>query len=225
MANRSYLYSIDFDRTKGERKAGQKIFGLSQCNYGIPLSYKILVSQEAKICQTINSENWDCEELVAIQGDFDKGKQKLLDFLEKLQNENIFDNHKLIKLTAETNQFLDKHKLENIILELLEIFDMNDFELEYQTKDFYEKAILVIDSHIEEGISYFKNLKASLEEINKEIAELSKSKTFISKLFSNADNSSKIKELEDKANDINEQMWYELGISDWDNILSYHFEN
>lgn len=56
MANKNYLFGIDFDRTKGEGKDGEKNFGLSEYPYSIPLPYKIMVSQDAKVSRSIN---WD----------------------------------------------------------------------------------------------------------------------------------------------------------------------
>jgi hypothetical protein len=221
MANRSYLYSIDFDRTKGERKDGEKIFGLSEYSYSIPLSYKILVSQDSKIS---NSINWDYEHPIAIQGSFEKGKLKLLDFLEKLQGKNIFDKTELNKQINETKDFLNNHQLQNIILECGEIYEMGDGEIEDQNKDLFEEDILKIESQENEYLNDFKIMNTNIEKLKKEISDLSKPKGFLSKLFS-SDNSTKVKELEKKVKNTEQEMWNMLGINYWSDILYFHFEN
>jgi hypothetical protein len=221
MANRSYLYSIDFDRTKGERKDGEKIFGLSEYSYSIPLSYKILVSQDSKIS---NSINWDYEHPIAIQGSFEKGKLKLLDFLEKLQGKNIFDKTELNKQINETKDFLNNHQLQNIILECGEIYEMGDGEIEDQNKNLFEEDILKIESQENEYLNDFKIMNTNIEKLKKEISDLSKPKGFLSKLFS-SDNSSKVKELEKKVENTEQKMWNMLGINYWSDILYFHFEN
>ena len=221
MANRSYLYSIDFDRTKGERKTGEKIFGLSEYNYSIPLSYKILVSQDSKISKSIN---WDYEHPIAVQGDFEKGKNRLLDFLKELQGENLFDNQELQKQITETQIFLNNHQLKYIILECGEIYEMGDGELEDQNKVLFDKDIAKIENHIKEYLSEFRSMNETVQSLKNEISDLSKPKGFISKIFS-SDNSTKIQELEKKIKNIEQENWNMLGINYWSDILYFHFDN
>src|SRR5690606_20886133 len=198
MANRSYLYAIDFDRTKGERKEGEKIFGLSEYSYSIPLSYKILVSQESKLS---NSINWDYEHPIAIQGDFEKGKQRLIDFLMILQSENLFDKTELEKQINKTKEFLNNHQLQNIILECGEIYDMGDGELEDQNKELFDEDIMNIESQIDEYLNDFRSMNKTIQTLKNEISGFSKPKGFLSKIFS-SDNSEKIQELEKKIKNI-----------------------
>lgn len=140
MANRSYLYAIDYDRTKGERKTGEKIYGLSESSYSIPISYKILVSQEPKISHSIN---WFYEHPIAIQGNFEKGEQKLIDFLELIKRKGVFDKEELENKITETKKFLDKNKLKNIILECGEIYELGNGELEDQNNELFKQDILI----------------------------------------------------------------------------------
>jgi len=221
MANRSYLYSIDFDRTKGERKDGEKIFGLSEYSYSIPLSYKILVSQDSKVS---NSINWDYEHPIAIQGSFEKGKLELLDFLERLQGENIFDRTELNNQINETKEFLNNHQLQNIILECGEIYEMGDGELEDQNKELFEKDILNIESQKKEYLNDFKSMNTTIEKLKKEILDLSKPKGFLSKLFF-SDNSTNVQELEKKIKNTEQEMWNMLGVNYWSDVLYFHFDN
>ncbi len=221
MANRSYLFSIDFDRTKGERKEGEKIFGLSEYSYSIPLSYKILVSQDSKIS---NSINWDYEHPIAIQGNFEKGKQRLFDFLMKLQSENLFDKTELEKQINETKDFLNNHQLQNIILECGEIYEMGDGELEDQNKELFGEDIMNIESQINEYLNDFRSMNKTIQILNNEISDFSKPKGFLSKIFS-SDNSVKIQELEKKIKNVEQEKWNMLGVNYWSDILYYHFEN
>lgn len=221
MANRSYLYSIDFDRTQGDRKEGEKILGLSEYPYSIPLSYKILVSQNSKIS---NSINWDYEHPIAIQGNFEKGKQKLLDFLMKLQSENLFNKTELEKQINETKDFLNSHQLQNIILECGEIYEMGDGELEDQNKELFDEDIVNIESQIKEYLNDFRSMNETIQTLKNEISDLSKPKGFLSKIFS-SDNSAKVEELEKKIKNLEQEKWNILGVNYWADILYYHFEN
>jgi len=220
MANRSYLYSLDFDRTKGKREKGEKIFGLSEYPYSIPLSYKILVSQDAKNSHSII---WDYEHPIAIQGNFEKGRQKLVDFLSKLSNENIFDKGELERQVSETKKFLDEHKLENIILECGEIYEMGNEKLEEQNRKLFEEEILKIDEKLEEAIADFKQEKINILNLRSEIIELSKPRSFFQKLFS-SDKTAEIQKLEEKVKNKEQEMWNALGINFWSEILYFHFE-
>ena len=220
MANRSYLYSLDFDRTKGKREKGEKILGLSEYPYSIPLSYKILVSQDSKNSHSIN---WDYEHPIAIQGNFEKGRQKLIDFLSKLSNENIFDKGELERQVSETKKFLDEHKLENIILECGEIYEMGNEKLEEQNRKLFEEEILKIDEKLEEAIADFKQEKINILNLRSEIIELSKPRSFFQKLFS-SDKTAEIQKLEEKVKNKEQEMWNALGINFWSEILYFHFE-
>src|SRR6187402_1791248 len=104
MANRSYIYSISFDRTKRKRENLDKVIALSEFNYAIPLSYKILVSQNPQLS---NSFIWELEKPIAILGDFKKGKEKLFLFLEILKTKNIFDPEQLNAKVEITKEFFN----------------------------------------------------------------------------------------------------------------------
>ena len=221
MANRSYLYALDFDRTKGTREKGEKIFGLSEYPYSIPLSYKILVSQDSKNSYSIN---WDYEHPIAIQGNFEKGKQKLVEFLSKLENENIFDKSELEKQISETKEFLNEHKLANIILECGEIYEMGNEELEEQNRKLLEEEILKIDEKLEEVIADFKQEKMNILNLRSEIIKLSKPRSFFQKLFS-SDKTSEIQKLEETVKNKEQEMWNTLGINYWSDVLYFHFDN
>lgn len=154
MANRSYLFSIDFDRTKEKRDDTKKVCGLSEYNYGIPLSYLILASQDAEIS---NSIIWNYEYPIAIIADFYKGRKKLFDFLDNLLSKNIFEQSQLENKISTTKDFLldKKHENKYIILECGEIFEMEEGEPEDHNKNLFETVILGIEEAIEKYLNHF----------------------------------------------------------------------
>ena len=154
MANRSYLYSLDFDINKEKRNEDKKVCGLSEWPYDVPLAYKILLSQESKLSKSII---WETDEKIAIIGDFYKGREKLFSFLDELLKMNLLDKNELENQILETKEYLNNPKHENkyIILECEEIFEMNEDELENQNKILYEE-VLKIDGTINNFIEEIK---------------------------------------------------------------------
>ena len=163
MANRSYIFSIDFDRTKEERNDTKKVCGLSEYPYRIPLSYKILVSQDAKISDSII---WDYEHPIAIIADFYKGRQKLFDFLNDLLKKEIFEPIELEGQIKEAKKFLfdNAHENKYIILECGEIFEMETEKIPEENKKLFETEIINIDETIEKHITGFQKMKDSFSQ-------------------------------------------------------------
>jgi hypothetical protein len=147
MANRSYIYSIDFDRTLEHRSENKKVCGLSELNYSIPLAYKILVSQNSKISPSVI---FDYEKPIAIIGDFYKGREKLFLFLDELLKTDIIDKDELKREIKTSKEFLydAEHENKYAILECGEIYTMNDGELEEHNRKLYEEEIVKIDETI-----------------------------------------------------------------------------
>lgn len=218
MANRSYLYSISFDKTTEDRQENDKIVDLSEYSYNIPISYKILVSQDTKLSHSII---WDYENPIAIQGNFQKGKQKLFLFLEKLKNENIFDSEELEKYITDTKTFIENNELENVILECGEIYEMNDEDLEIQNQQLFDE-IYNINNTIDNLLNELKSAKLSLEKMYVERENLS-NPSFFSKIFSS--NKSRTEELDKNIEITKNNMWWSLGIDYWSNILYYDFSD
>ncbi len=156
MANRSYLYALNFDRTKGEKGEEGKIFGLSEYAYSIPLSYRILVSQDSKVSHSVV---WEYEHPIAIQGNFEKGKQRLFDFLAQLQNEQLFDSAELEKNIAETQNFLNGRQGEYVILECGELYEMGEGELEDQNQQLFTEGVLNIESQMAGFLDHLRKVK------------------------------------------------------------------
>lgn len=163
MANRSYLYSIDFDSTIEKRSDDKKIIGLSEWAYMIPLAYKILVSQNSKLSESII---FGYDKPIAIIGDFHKGREKLFLFLDELLKTDLLDKQELEAQINATKEYLYDTKNENkyIILECGEIYDMDSEALEEQNKKLYENEIIKIDEAIKTFITEIQTPKTTEDE-------------------------------------------------------------
>lgn len=155
MANRAYLYSTNSIRKSWDEEIpGEKITGLSEWSYKIPLVYKILVSQES---QFIRSYIWDNEVPLAIIGNLEKGKRKLESFLYRLKDEGYVGEESLRISINETNNVFDSRALTYALLEAGEIFDMNG-DVDVLARQLYEEQISNIDEVIENTIFEIKYL-------------------------------------------------------------------
>jgi hypothetical protein len=158
MANRSYLYSIDFDSTNEERTENNKVCGLSEYNYMIPLVFKIMVSQDSRLSKSII---WDNDKPIAIIGDFLKGREKLFGFLDELLKMDLFDKKELEKRVQETKGYLNDKNHENkyTILECGEIFDMEEGTIDEHNEKLYKEEILKIDETIKKCVNKLKKME------------------------------------------------------------------
>ncbi len=216
MANRSYLYAINFDNTTEDlQQKDRKIVGLSEYNYDIPLSYRILVSQDTALAYSII---WEYEKPIAIQGDFAKGKEKLFHFLDSLLTKSISEKDLLENEIKETKNFLNAHKSKYILLECGEIFEMDDVEVSIQNNELYKE----LHCEIEEDIKILEALQSNLDEINLNINKMSNS--LLSKLF-RKNNQLQIKNLKEEREKIKTEIWRMLGIDNWTTILFYDFSH
>jgi len=167
MANRSYLYSVDFNRTLEERNDDKKVCGLSEWSYEIPLAYKILVSQGAKLSPSVIFEY---DKPIAIIGNFRKGREKLFLFLEELLKTNLLDNDELKRQINEAREYLYdvKNEAEYIILECGEIYQMEHEDIEEANKNLFENEILKIDKIIEDFMMKIQNMPNGSESEKKQ---------------------------------------------------------
>ena len=208
MSNRSYIYSTSLDKSLSTEQKDEKITGVSEYAYSIPLSYKILVSQDTKMVKSII---WDHSALIALQGDYDKGRKKLYDFIDKLWRENIFDKSELMEKIARVHSFLDSPDIESTFfhLENGEIYDMNEQDLEIQNRDLYKNEIMDIDKTIRSVIARLHGLK-------QKNAMMSSQRTG---LFAKK----KKQKQEAEIRNTSSYMWELLGIDYWSDTLYYDF--
>ena len=173
MANRSYLYAT------GDKKS----IGISEYGYDIPLSFKILVSQDAKIVDSIIWDDSDIfddsdEQQTAVQGDFVKGRKKFFDFLDMLAKEKVFAEYKLVSkllhYIAQTKEFLnDKaHANRYFRLENGELYAMNASSWQKQNKTLFDNEILKIDNEIQSFLVGLRkaNDKAEVDDLLESLA-------------------------------------------------------
>jgi hypothetical protein len=143
MANRSYLYTI--------RKENSKVNGICECNYDIPLIFKILVSDNT---QMIPSKIFQNNEFIALQGDFQNGKIKLYHFLDKLLSNYESSIDDLVSKVENTKNFFETIIAEYFYLDCAEIYDMHTAPLEEQNKKLFNE---INNIHIEIE-KFYKNL-------------------------------------------------------------------
>lgn len=219
MANRSYLYTIGFSRAERERRSEDKIVGLSEYAYSIPISYKILLSCNPQFSSSII---WNYEHPIAIQADFKLGRERLFKFLGELERSELFNMAELDRQIAATKDFLNEQRLEYVFMEGGELYQMEDVKLEDQNARLLEK-VKNIEHEIQETLRELTEMKLSLDKLNFEIEHLKKPRSFISEIFS-ADETEKIRKLEQQVKNQEQNMWNVLGINNWSNILYYHFK-
>ncbi len=132
MANRSYLYALDF--TPNERTLSNEdvITGVSECgicntDFCIPFIFEILMSEKPELCKSLI---FDCPFPAAIVADFAKGKEKLFNFFNKLSQLNIYEETVLSAYTEEAKKYLEGLDRKYFLLEPLEIFGLADSDNE-----------------------------------------------------------------------------------------------
>ena len=126
MANRSYLFASPFvpdaDTAGNDPK---QVKGLSECNYAIPLVYRLLVSVDVRLCRSMI---WTVPEHTALAGRCGAGIDRLQQFLARI------DHPVIAQLRDEALGFLNSHADRNgyFVLECAEILDMGDAPLAEQ---------------------------------------------------------------------------------------------
>ncbi|NDV94111.1 hypothetical protein D0T84_04150 [Dysgonomonas sp. 521] len=218
MANRSYLYSIDFDVTQQKRTEQDKVLSISEWNYDIPISYKILLSVNTRKSHSLI---WNYEHPIALTGDYEAGKNKLYEFLQRVYDLNLYDKEELQEIIKQTKEFLDREdrKQKYFFLECGEIYEMEDTPLEEQNDDLLE-AILDVEADINEFINVVEELNNEIK-VREEMLEEAKNASWIKKLFSKKVG---IPSLEKDINYLKQQKIIELGIDNWTDVLYFDFE-
>ena len=143
MANRSYLYACsDIPGTKD--KPERNLAGLSECNYAIPLAYKLLLSANPTPCR---SRIWNSPDAIALIGDYDAGLAKLTQFLDQIKLPQVQP------AIDETLRFLGnpENKRPYFLLECAEIFDLHGPDHGVQNQALVE-AILSLDDAKEQAL-------------------------------------------------------------------------
>lgn len=194
MANRSYLYACN--HIPGERDVPeQNLIGLSECNYAIPLVYKILLCGSPR---SSRSRIWNTEDEIAIVGEFEAGLHRLTEFLKKIEIEEAQLD------IRNTIQFLNKpeNKATYFLLECGEIFDMTDDNLA-------EQNTLLLD----EIMSPYNSMALALANINPALLQAEKKRIQFFKRKHN-----RAKALPEALSAV-----AQLGLNNWSNALYFDF--
>lgn len=143
MANRSYLYSVDEIPSGDNKKLSVK--GLSEWNYGVPLSHLVMVSGNPQTCRSII---FNFPKKVALIGDYEEGLENLKKLLNLFRNNNLENIEEFEKLAKETVEFLEseKHKQMYIILEPSEIIMLDNEPSEEDARKFIKDLYNVMDA-------------------------------------------------------------------------------
>lgn len=192
MANRSYLYSCNV--IPGDNVEGEKLIGISEWDYDIPLIFKILVSCNTQACK---SSIWEFDDKIALVADYDSGVKELNVFLNSLEQ---IDSELTRKLVSEAMSFLsdEANKQSYFVLECGEIFEMNDADLAIQNLELLSEVNNLSNS-ISEALACVEHLKP--QRLN-----------FFNRLFSKKQEKMEKAYLEAVSS---------LGLGNWSNTLCY----
>jgi hypothetical protein len=133
MANRSYVYTADSVPTAGHHPSPTR--GLTEWNWGIPLTHKILASASPRRCTSVL---WR-DRSIGIAADAEEGKRRLLSFLELIGRTGAIPDMKTFQAAvAKTRRALTdpRHAGAFVLLEAGEIYMMEDGDLETHIEGF-----------------------------------------------------------------------------------------
>ena len=146
MANRSYLYSCSSPSPPSER-----VTGLSEWSYRIPLIARILVSGDTQRCR---SRVWEND--IALVGRFKLGFERLQAFLARI------DHPAMPRLRDEALAFLTRHQDDYVVLEGAEIFVLGDDASPEQAADRLLVSLQHIDSEITQALKALQPAPANV---------------------------------------------------------------
>ncbi|MBD8389686.1 hypothetical protein [Dysgonomonas sp. BGC7] len=218
MANRSYLYSIDFDLSRQERSDSDKILSIAEWNYNIPIAFKLLLSVRPRKCPSLL---WNYKHPIALVGDYEQGKERLYDFLDDLAKQDMYDHKYLQDCIKLTEDFLEREdrRQQYFFMECGEIFDMSSIPLEDQNEVLWQQI-----SNIDDEI---KKFYSEISEINKKILDKedeldsAKNKNVLLRIFTGKED---IPALERELRNLNRDKYSALGIDNWSEVLYFDFE-
>ena len=219
MANRSYLYNLDFNRLERAKTKEDEVLGVSEYAYEIPLSYKILLSVNPKNTYSIL---WDYKHPIAISGDANAGKSRLLKFVDELKSKEIFDSKYIQDKIDTTKRFFNENEfsLKYFFLEGGELYQMDDTPFENQNLDIYEQ-IKNIDETIEIFYSKVTELNQEIDKLKIKKNEMTKNSWFKKQKYVLSENERVKIEKEIQNKNVSKQEL--LGIDNWSKILYFHF--
>lgn len=169
MANRSFLYAMDrVPSSRSDPPPGQAT-GLSDWAYDIPLSYRLLVSGQPRVCVLYDVYDDTDDPPLALAGEADGGHGRLCRFLDLLAaTPEASGDAEFLSNCAETKAFLASHRLGYYYLDTTEIDCLSSAgSVEQTLQEVVELAALVDQlspSTIEQAIAPGGPLEGVLKE-------------------------------------------------------------
>lgn len=189
MANRTYLYASN---TLPPDVSGEKLRSIGEYSWDVPFLFQLLMSANPQRCR---SSIWDTPESIAIAADYEAGLEKLVTFLNRVENPVIepMRNEAIAFLTAPEN------KREYLILEAGEIFELSEKPL---------------SGECEQLMAGIENIDATAEFVLAQLNGTAKTRGvfgWLDRLLS-------------RKRDPRHPFW-EIGLGSWSNILYMQFED
>lgn len=152
---------------------------------------------------------------VAIRGCYDKGRDRLLRFLEELSSRDLYPGTELSLRIRRTRAFLnnDGNRPGYVVLECAELFGTGDEEPEKQYAELYEE-ICNIDDLIADFYTEVEVFNLRLQALRKQLEEQRRPAGLLQKLFGR-ETVSGTKALEQEIARIEQEKWFILGIDGW----------
>ncbi|WP_424002123.1 hypothetical protein [Maribacter sp. IgM3_T14_3] len=220
MANRSYLYNLDFNRLDRPKTPEDSVLSVSEYAYEIPLSYKVLLSND-----TLNSKSilWGYEHPITISGNANKGKDSLFQFLDRLQTLNLFEPEYLNSEIEKTKQFFSDNKFElnYFFLEGGELYEMGNEPFEEQNLEVFNE-VTQIETTIENFIKKVTSINKEIENLASQRDRMTK-KSWFKKSVPVLSEKEKV-EIEKAIRNKQIEKRVLLGIDNWSTILYFQFD-
>jgi hypothetical protein len=126
MANRAYLYSLS-NRPRSYADRPERIVGLSEWGWQVPLSYRVLMSGSPQICASLAASGLESDaggaktKLHAISSDFQTGYARLEKLAAAVRHVAARSVPGLDADLTSTFAFLESHRDEFLLLETIEL--------------------------------------------------------------------------------------------------------
>lgn len=221
MANRCYLYTLDINPSEKEKADADFIDGICEWSSIVPISFKVLASANPEPCKSIIFEN---KLPRAILSNFEKGKDRLFDFLEKVIQIGVFDKKRLEQEINFTKEFFDEKERnpQYFLLEPGEIFELDNKSSDAVKTENLLKELTDIDSTIALYLEHLNNQKIKMVRLEQ------KQKSLKTDLLLNSNDQvlkTTLAKTKKSLKNLNEELWYDLAIDDWSDILYYDFSD
>jgi len=167
MANRSYLYTTDNYTANDDEFTA---LGLSEYAHEISYLHQLMVAYDAK---SIKSLIFDEDEETAVVANFEKGKQLVIDYL-KMVLALVPDlmEEGFASFVDDTITFLNSRKEKYALLELGEIYDLDDEDVKVQHEEFFNENRNISREAVENLLERFNKGEVNAENLSEDDEEI-----------------------------------------------------